>query len=102
MKRTTITQSHRLILLLLLCMEVSLGLHAHTVTDQWGFKYEINRTEGTAKMTYVNKNNGNLTSAVNLVIDSVAYNGKNYPVTEMGQYAFGWIMIRYYVQILRH
>ena len=64
-------------------MEVSLGLHAQTVTDQYGIGYSIDQTAGTAKMTYVNVNNTNLRNAVNLVIDSVAYNGKNYPVTEM-------------------
>ena len=69
-------------------MEVSLGLHAQTVTDQYGIEYSIDLTAGTAKMTYVDNYYSNLKSAVDLVIDSVAYNGKNYPVTEMGYGCF--------------
>lgn len=90
MKRTTITQSHRLILLLLLCMEVALTAHAIEIDlyGPYGIAYAINQTEGTAKITYVNTDNTDLRNAVNLVIDSVAYKGKKYPVTEM-EWGFG-------------
>ena len=68
-------------LLFTLLSAVALTANAQTVTDQYGILYSINQTAGTAKMTYVNYLN--LSSVVDLVIDSVAYNGKNYPVTEM-------------------
>ncbi len=75
-------------LLFTLLSAVALTAPAQTVTDQYGIRYSINQTAGTAKMTYVNTGNTNLRNAVNLVIDSVAYNGKNYPVTEMGDNCF--------------
>ena len=74
-------------LLFTLLSAVALTANAQTVTDRYGIEYSINQTAGTATITDVN-NYANLMSAVNLVIDSVAYNGKNYPVTEMGDFCF--------------
>lgn len=74
-------------------MEVSLGLHAQSMIDQNGIEYDIYPSKGTAAV--VGADHSILKSVEELVIDSVAYNGKNYPVTEMGQNAFSDMWLDY-------
>lgn len=76
-------------LLFTLLSAVALTAHGQMVTDQYGIEYEINQAEGTAAMYYVYGNSA-LDALEELTIDSIAYDGKNYPVTKMYSYCFNY------------